>query len=195
MLSSPLHLMKSYLIARGTSQSGPFPENLIPGMIASGQLLPDDLCWLDGTPDWIPLSKVFPFPDQSTATPTSSPPPPLPPSPPSPPPPVPSLGDDAGMRILLPVGRSAWAIAAGYLGLISITLIPAPLALIASIIAIRRIKASRSTPKPLYGMGRAIFGLIAGALGTAALLYIAYESTARARPESHSAITPMTSTP
>jgi hypothetical protein len=98
------------------------------------------------------------------------------------------------MRILLPVGRSAWAIAAGYLGLISITLIPAPLALIASIIAIRRIKASRSTPKPLYGMGRAIFGLIAGTLGTAALLYIAYESTARARRESHSAIPPVTST-
>jgi hypothetical protein len=184
--------MKAYLIARGTSQSGPFPENLIPGMIASGQLLPDDLCWLDGTPDWIPLSKVFAFPEH--ATPASSPPQPLPPSPPPPPPPAPSLGDDAGMRILLPVGRSAWAIAAGYLGLISITLIPAPLALIASIIAIRRIKASRSTPKPLYGMGRAIFGLIAGTLGTAALLYIAYESTARARRESHSAIPPVTST-
>jgi len=40
------------------------------------------------------------------------------------------LADDAGMRMLLPVGRSIWAIASGYLGLISVLLVPGPLAVL-----------------------------------------------------------------
>lgn len=81
------------------------------------------------------------------------------------------LGDDAGMRMLLPVGRSGWAIAAGYLGLFSLMVLPAPLALIAAILAIRDINKSQKTASPKYGMGRAIFGLIMGILGTAAILF------------------------
>ena len=36
-----------------------------------------------------------------------------------------SLGDDAAIRMLIPVGRSALAIAAGYAGLLSVLLFPA----------------------------------------------------------------------
>jgi hypothetical protein len=46
--------------------------------------------------------------------------------------------------MLLPVGRSGWAIAAGYLGLLPVLLIPAPLAVAASIIAIADIRRSRT---------------------------------------------------
>ena len=74
--------------------------------------------------------------------------------------------------MLIPVGRSGWAIAAGYLGLFGLVLIPAPLALVVSLIAIRDINRSRLTAKPKRGMGRAIFGLIVGVLGTIALLLI-----------------------
>lgn len=90
----------------------------------------------------------------------SSPPPP----PPPPPPYVPQqqIGDSAGMRMLLPVGRSAWAIGAGYMGLISVLVLPAPFAVWFSIMAIREIRRSKNTPKPVHGMGRAIFGLIMG---------------------------------
>lgn len=70
------------------------------------------------------------------------------------------------MRLLLPVGRSAWAIAAGYLGLFSLIIIPAPLCLIISIIAIRDIRRSKLTDKVKHGMGRAIFGLVMGIVGT-----------------------------
>jgi len=83
-----------------------------------------------------------------------------------------SLGDDAGVRMLLPVGRSGWAIAAGYLGLFGLVIIPAPLALIVSIIAILDIRKSRGSEKPKHGMGRAIFGLIVGVVGTAILALI-----------------------
>ena len=76
------------------------------------------------------------------------------------------IGEDAGMRMLLPVGRSGWAIAAGYLGLVSIIGCPAPIAVIVSIIAIRDIK---SHPER-HGMGRAIFGLVMGLLGMLVLV-------------------------
>lgn len=51
----------------------------------------------------------------------------------------------------MPVGRSAWAIAAGYLGLLSLALFPAPLALFASIIALIDIKRSRAIGQPKDG--------------------------------------------
>jgi hypothetical protein len=75
--------------------------------------------------------------------------------------------DDPAMRMLLPIGRSAWAIAAGYLGLFSFIVFPAPLALILGIIAIRDL---RKHPEK-RGMGRAIFGLVMGGLGTCVLLF------------------------
>ena len=80
------------------------------------------------------------------------------------------IGDDLGVRVLLPVGRSGWAIAAGYFGLFSLIVFPAPIALILSIIAIRDIKKSKNTDKPKYGMGRAVFGLVMGILGTIIIL-------------------------
>ncbi len=75
---------------------------------------------------------------------------------------------NATMAMILPVGRSGWAIAAGYLALISILIIPAPLALITGIVGMIEI---RRNPKK-RGMGRAIFGIVMGSLGTAFLLFI-----------------------
>lgn len=76
--------------------------------------------------------------------------------------------ESAGMRMLLPVGRSGWAIAAGYLGLISVLGFPGPLAIICSVIAFRDLRKN----KELHGMGRAIFGLIAGVCGTILLVLV-----------------------
>jgi len=93
------------------------------------------------------------------------------------PPPIPAasstrLGDDAGLRLLLPVGRSGWAIAAGYLGLFSMILLPAPISLVVSLVAIRDIRRSKGTARVKHGMGRAIFGLVMGILGTVLLVVI-----------------------
>ena len=76
------------------------------------------------------------------------------------------IGDDAGMRMLLPVGRSGWAIASGYLGLMSLICIPAPFALVTGILAVRDIHRN---PKK-HGMGRAIFGIIMGIIGSLLLI-------------------------
>ena len=78
------------------------------------------------------------------------------------------MGDDLIMRIVLPVGRSLWAIAAGYVGLFSVLLIPAPLALLLGVVAIIDIKRH---PKK-HGMGRAIFAVVMGVLFTVLLAII-----------------------
>ncbi len=85
-----------------------------------------------------------------------------------PPSPMQSLGENAGIRMLLPVGRSFWAIAAGYAGLFAVLVFPAPIALILSIVAIYDIKRHPDR----HGMGRAIFGLVMGVLFTIVLILI-----------------------
>jgi hypothetical protein len=79
---------------------------------------------------------------------------------------VPDIGQDPMMRMVLPVGTSLWAIASGYLGLFSVLCLPAPLALLTGILALVEIRRN-----PLkHGMGRAIFGIIMGTLGSLGLL-------------------------
>lgn len=69
-----------------------------------------------------------------------------------------SIGDDPAMRVLLPVGQSPHAIAAGYLGLFSLLCFPAPFAILFGVLALRDIKRNPSR----HGRGRAIFGLVMG---------------------------------
>jgi hypothetical protein len=74
--------------------------------------------------------------------------------------------DTLAMRMLLPVGRSPWAIAAGYAGLFSVLLCPAPIAVVLSLIAISHVRGHPDR----HGMGRAVFGLVMGILGTLVLI-------------------------
>lgn len=74
------------------------------------------------------------------------------------------IGQDAGMRVLLPVGQSGWAIAAGYLGLL---ILPGPIAIVVSIIAWRDIRQSKRSGIPKHGMMRVIVGIGGGLVGTA----------------------------
>jgi hypothetical protein len=78
-----------------------------------------------------------------------------------------SLGQNAAIRMLLPVGRSFWAIAAGYAGLFAVLFFPAPIALILGIVAIYDIKRHPDR----HGMGRAIFGLVMGAIFTLVMVF------------------------
>jgi hypothetical protein len=87
-----------------------------------------------------------------------------------PPPPPPSAAPPADPpsleRWILPTGRSGWAIAAGYLGLLALVVVPAPIALLVGIVALRDL----GRRPHLGGRGRAWFGTVAGALGTIALV-------------------------
>jgi hypothetical protein len=168
--------------ARDGAQQGPVTEEELQRLAREGTLRPQDLVWRDGMPQWQPARQATPFfpipaapfapppipalaPQPPYAPPGAVPPGTYAPGPgayPSPYAPQKHIGEDAGMRMLLPVGRSIWAIAAGYLGLLSVLGCFGPIAVIVSLVAIRDIK---SHPER-HGMGRAVFGLVMGILGT-----------------------------
>lgn len=74
----------------------------------------------------------------------------------------------SGLEYIIPIGRSGWSIAAGYLAFFSLFCFPAPFALLCGVMGLRDIK---NNPKKL-GKPRAIFGIIMGGLGTALLIWI-----------------------
>lgn len=192
----------AWYYAHAGQQAGPADLDALVQLAASGRLRPDDLVWTNGMPQWMPagaipvLASSFgqaapapqqpqqlqppPIPTRSTPSEANSPgsamhsaaalgyqgiqQPPYPGVPHQP-----GLGDHAATRWLLPVGRSGLAIAAGYLGLFSVLACPGPIALIVSILAIRDLRANPHK----HGMGRAIFGLVMGVIGTGMLTFMA----------------------
>jgi uncharacterized RDD family membrane protein YckC len=87
---------------------------------------------------------------------------------PPPPPRLPSPSAPGPASFLVPTRRSGWAIAAGYLGLFALLVVPAPLALGAGLLALRDLRRDPD----LGGRGRAIFALVTGSLGTLLLLVV-----------------------
>lgn len=60
----------------------------------------------------------------------------------------------------LPVGRSRWAVAAGYLGVLSLLAFPAPVAVAVGAVALRDL---RRRPH-LLGWARAVFAVVVGSV-------------------------------
>ena len=83
--------------------------------------------------------------------------------------PAPKLGDNQAMRMLLPVGKAPLAIAAGWVGLLSPLCCPllGPIAIVLGIMAIIDLKRH----KEKRGMGRAVFGVIAGGIACLMILF------------------------
>lgn len=162
--------MAAWFYSKGKSRIGPVEWDELVRAAREGALSTDDLVWANGMAEWSPASRISGL--------FSSGPPPLPSQVGTPPAnlrPPQRLGDDPMVRMLLPVGRSGWAIAAGYLGLFSILAIFAPFALLTGILAIRDIRANPEK----HGMGRAIFGIVMGALGTGILLLFIFSKYMR----------------
>ncbi|HMJ78817.1 MAG TPA: hypothetical protein VK507_22730 [Iamia sp.] len=79
---------------------------------------------------------------------------------------------DVAWRLLLPAGRSGWAIIAGYLGLVGWLVFPlGPFAVITAELGRREIKQH---PRR-HGMGRVVVGYIGGAIGTALLVWVIFD--------------------
>lgn len=79
--------------------------------------------------------------------------------------------DDATIRALLPVGRRPLALVAGYVGLLSFLLLPSPLAILMGVLAVRDLNRHPGS----HGMGRAVFAIVAGALGTLTMIILALQ--------------------
>ena len=71
-----------------------------------------------------------------------------------------STDEYATMSLLIPIGRSGWAIAAGYLGLLSLIPYVGVFAVLIGIVAVLDIKKHPDK----HGLGRAWFGIAMGVL-------------------------------
>jgi GYF domain 2/Domain of unknown function (DUF4190) len=160
----------SWYFAQGGNRMGPVSREELQRRVQAGEILPADLVWTQGMEQWQAAGSVPGlFPEGYVAP--APPPLPMPHAQPGfPQPPPRPMGDDAMMRVLLPVGRSGWAIAAGYLGLLSFLGVFGPFALLTGILAVIDI---RRNPQK-HGMGRAVFGIVMGVLGSAALIFILF---------------------
>ncbi len=145
-----------YQISRNGKTVGAFDLNQVRQMHASGLLMASDFAWTEGMPAWQPLGALLGSD--------------VPPAFPTPAQPVAAQNRPAApngcLALIIPVGRSGWAIAAGYLGLLSLLVIPAPFAILCGVMAIKDINKN---PEKI-GLGRAWFGIIAGAAVTLLLL-------------------------
>ena len=134
------------LVQRGAQRFGPYTVDQVVAHHGERRLFATDLAWHEGLAAWEPLGALMarlgsPLPVQSAA--------------------------DGPEKWMIPVGRSGWAIAAGYLGLFSVLFVFAPFALICGIMALRSL---RQNPQ-LIGKGRAWFGIVMGAIFSAGLLF------------------------
>ena len=137
----------AYQVNRNGQPVGTFGLSQLQTMYASGVLLPSDFVWTEGMKVWQLLNTFLPAIN----------PPPFPGPAPYAPQAAPSAPNGC-LAMVIPIGRSGWAILAGYLGLVSVLLLPAPFAIWCGILAIRDIKQN---PTKL-GLVRAWFGIIAG---------------------------------
>ena len=112
------------------------------------RLLATDLALVTGSDTWAPLGLVMTRLGQSL--------------------PGGLVDGDATLTYLVPTGRSGFAIAAGYLALFSVLLVPGPLALACGLLALRSI----ARRPELLGRGRAWFGIVAGSLATVGLVFV-----------------------
>lgn len=74
--------------------------------------------------------------------------------------------NDPALNMLVPLNTSALAIAAGYVGLISVLCVPAPLALLLGVLALVHLKKN---PK-LDGKVRAVFAVVMGSVFSVVLV-------------------------
>lgn len=154
----------AWYVGRDSQRTGPFSFDQLRQQAATGQLLQSDLIWCEGMDQWMLASQHAELFARQHPIGT---PPPLPPTAIPYARPVPEdPGQNAGLRMVIPVGRSGWAIAAGYFGLFSVIGCGGPFALICGFLALGEMKRN---PK-LHGAGRAWFGIIMGVVGTLLLI-------------------------
>ncbi len=70
------------------------------------------------------------------------------------------------LQYVLPTNATLLSIFAGYAGLFSVLLLPAPVALVLGILALRQIRSRRKMGQDIGGTGRAVFAIIMGGLFT-----------------------------
>ena len=135
--------MSGWFYGSPTDRKGPISIEQLKKLAIARHVSPHAMVWSEGMPEWVPLGTIVHVPQ-------------VPPG-------------DEGLGLLVPMGpQSALAMIAGYCGLFSILVVPAPFAIILGILGLRDIAAHPEKK----GKGRAITGIVMGSLVTLIFLLI-----------------------
>ena len=148
---------------------GPYSLQQLRDFAREGRVTPTSLVRQASSSDWAPAQTIIDF------GPPAAPPPPVP-MPPIAPSTAPNgmggttpASSDAALGLLIPVQVDPIALVAGYVGLFSLLLVPAPIALGIGIWALVRLKGRTG----IRGAGRAWTAIVLGLLGTIGLVALA----------------------
>jgi hypothetical protein len=127
--------MANWFYGGEANRNGPVDIEQLKQLARGGRLPPNTLVWSEGMPSWVPLGSIVHVPQAPAG--------------------------DGGLGLLIPTGpQSALAMIAGYLGLASILVVPAPFAILLGVLGLRDIKMHPEKA----GKGRAITGIVLGSL-------------------------------
>lgn len=130
-------------VQRGPQRLGPYAVEQLCAFARENRIQPTDPAWHEGLKEWLPLAKLLAR--RGVASPW------LP---------------DHSLDWVVPVNRSVLAIVAGYVGLFSVLVVPAPIAVGLGVFALRDL---RRHPEK-RGRGRAWFAIGLGGLVTLAFV-------------------------
>lgn len=144
---------------------GPYTKSELRKYIQEDRVTNKSQIWFEGLAGWTPISQVSEFASYLLPGWTG----------PAFDGKYPEAKAGAALGLLAPIGRSGYAVAAGYFGLFSVVPFCGVAAIICSLLGFRDLK--RHPTK--RGMGRLIFGLVTGLAGTAFYGYALYVGFAR----------------
>ncbi len=148
----------------GRERLGPVSDEGLRALAASGRLYAESFVWTDGLDRWTRLADTSRFDGYAPSAPLGE----VPPAP------------DRFAQLLLPSGRSPWAVASGYLAAFSVLGIPAPLAVAAGVAGLRDIRrVTRTTGRRPPGTARCVAGILAGSAFTLVLLWLVVATALR----------------
>lgn len=145
---------EEYFVQRGSERFGPYSRELFLEYARAGNFGAGDLVWRPGMAIWESLEAVLariegrpmPAPAISTAS-------------------VPQ-SDNEALKWVVPIGASGFALAASWLAVASLLLLPGPVAVVFGILALRDIKKHPTKS----GIARAWLGIVVGTLATLTLI-------------------------
>ncbi len=148
----------------GRERVGPVTDRSLQALATAGRVFAESYVWTEGLETWTQLGAADGFAGVARPAPSGR----VPPAP------------DRFARMLVPGGRSPWALAAGYLAALSLLVIPAPLAVAAGVAGLRDIRrVERMTGRRPSGVFRCVLGILSGSVFTIALAWLVVSTALR----------------
>ena len=149
--------MRYWISLQDGKSHGPYEVSAVRSYLSEGRINMQALACPEGGSEWRAISSIPELAGAATGSPAAPPP-----VAPFPVPPRSPVSVDPALAVVLPVGVDPVALLAGYVGLFSVLLVPAPFALALGVWSLVRLRGRPGS----RGHVRAILGVVLGGIFT-----------------------------